>query len=64
MRASSFDDFLDRVPNTDPDGSTPSREDWAFHRPMPDSEYGQSRRNAMRFKYLLEIFQHTYQDKS
>jgi hypothetical protein len=64
MRASSFDDFLNRVPNTDPDGSTPSRTDWAFHRPMPDSEYGQSRRNAMRFKYLLEIFQHTYQDKS
>jgi hypothetical protein len=63
MRASSFNDFLNRLPNTDPDGSTPSRTDWAFHRPMPDSEYGQSRRNAMRFKYLLEIFQHTYQDK-
>ena len=64
MRASSFEDFLKRIPNTDPDGTTPSKTDWAFHRPIAESEFGQSRRNAMRFKYLLEIFQHTYQDKS
>lgn len=63
MRASSFDSFLDRVPNPDPDGSVPSRTDWAFHRPMPDSQYGQSRRNAMRFKYLLEVFRHAFEDQ-
>lgn len=63
MRASSFDDFLNRAPNPDPGGAVPSREAWAFHRPMPNSEYGQSRRNAMRFKYLLEIFQHAYEDR-
>lgn len=63
MKASTFDDFLNRVPNPDPGGGTPSKTDWAFHRPIAESEYGQSRRNAMRFKYLLEIFEHTYQDK-
>jgi hypothetical protein len=64
MRASTFDDFLNRVPNPDPDGTTPSKTDWAFHRPIANAEYGQPRRNAMRFKYLLEIFQHTYEDRS
>lgn len=64
MRASTFNDFLNRAPNPDPDGTTPSREDWAFHRRIVDTEYGQPRRNAMRFKYLLEVFQHAYQDRS
>jgi hypothetical protein len=63
MRASTFNDFLNRAPNPDPDGGVPSRTDWAFHRRMPDTEYGQARRNAMRFKYLLEIFQHAYEDR-
>jgi len=63
MRASSFSSFLDRTPNADPDGTTPARETWAFHRPIVDSEYGQSRRNAMRFKYLLEVFRHAYEDR-
>jgi hypothetical protein len=64
MRASTFNDFLNRVPNPDPGGGTPSREQWAFHRPIANSEYGQSRRNAMRFKFLLEVFQHGYEDRS
>lgn len=63
MRASSFNAFLNRAPNPDPSGAVPSRTTWAFHRPMPETEYGQSRRNAMRFKYLLEIFEHAYQDQ-
>ncbi|HYN56450.1 MAG TPA: DUF4157 domain-containing protein [Motilibacterales bacterium] len=63
MRASSFNAFLNRAPNSDADGSVPSRETWAFHRPVAEAEYGQSRRNAIRFKYLLEVFQHVYQDQ-
>jgi hypothetical protein len=64
MKASSFEAFLNRPTNPDPDGSFPSKEEWAFHRPIAETEYGQSRRNAMRFKYLLEVFKHAYQDKS
>jgi len=63
MRSSTFNDFLNRPPNPDPSGAVPSRTDWAFHRPILDSEYGQSRRNAVRFKYLLEVFQHAYEDR-
>jgi hypothetical protein len=61
MRSSSFNAFLNRPPNTDPDGTTPSLTDWAFHRQVRENEYGQSRRNAIRFKYLLEVFQHVYE---
>jgi hypothetical protein len=63
MKAASFDDFLDRAPNPDPGGAVPSREEWAFHRPMPLNEYGEPRRNAMRFKYFLELFRHAYESK-
>jgi hypothetical protein len=30
---------------------------------MPDVEYGQARRNAMRFKYFQELFRHAYESK-
>jgi hypothetical protein len=63
MKAGSFNDFLNRAPNPDPGGGTPSREEWAFHRPMPNPEYGQPRRNAMRFKYFQELFRHAYESK-
>lgn len=62
MRSSTFNNFLNRTPNADPDGTTPSLTDWAFHRQVRETEYGQSRRNAIRFKYLLEVFQHVYED--
>lgn len=61
MRSSSFNAFLDRTPNADPDGTTPSREDWAFHRNVRDNEYGQARSNAIRFKYLAEVFRYAYE---
>jgi hypothetical protein len=63
MKAASFNDFLNRPPNPDPSGAVPTRTDWAFHRKIEEQEYGQSRRNAMRFKYLLEVFQHAYEDR-
>jgi hypothetical protein len=64
MKANSFNDFLNRPPNPDLGGSVPSRETWAFHRPVVESEYGQARRNAIRYKYLLEVFRHAYEDRS
>jgi uncharacterized protein DUF4157 len=63
MKLSSFNDFLNRAPNPDVGGAIPSKTDWAFHRPIAETEYGQSRRNAMRFKYLLEVFRHAYEDQ-
>jgi hypothetical protein len=63
MGAGSMDTFLARPPNPDPDGSTPSRTTWAFHRPIVETEWGQARRNAMRFAYLAEIFEHAYEDR-
>jgi uncharacterized protein DUF4157 len=63
MRSAAFNDFLNRPPNPDLGGTVPSRTDWAFHRPIAETEYGQPRRNAVRFKYLLEVFQHAYEDR-
>ena len=63
MKSATFNDFLNRPPNPDLGGTIPSRTDWAFHRPIAETEYGQARRNAVRFKYLLEVFQHAYEDR-
>jgi hypothetical protein len=63
MGPAAMNVFLNRPPNPDVGGMVPSRTDWAFHRPIAQTEYGQARRNAVRFKYLLEVFEHAYQDR-
>jgi hypothetical protein len=46
---------------TMPGGREPTLTQWAFERVPREDEYGQSRRNAIRYRYFVEVFRLIYE---
>lgn len=68
MKRSSYNSFIPSAEghrmepaHRRPDGGAPSLTQWAFETPPQENEYGQSRRNAIRFGYFMEVFKLIYE---